>query len=235
MKESKSSGFNTPFANLKSLLRNKSIQLNTFPIEKVLFNKKLKHENDDALFEAAMADVSPINKENIFQCEVPNYSDSCSDHIDTIEETVAALEDLILYGKGFDVENTSEYIEGTGPDICREVIKRLHQGKFSIQGFIDLHGLNVTEAREAFEKFLKDSVNTGKRGVLVVHGRGLSSPNEPVLKTQVYHWLTRGPWRKWIMAFSSARSCDGGAGATYVLLRNQPVTRRRRKKKFFRT
>ena len=235
MRESKSSGFNTPFANLKSLLKTKSVHVNTVPVEKVLLNKKLEYENDDALFEAAMADVSPINKENLFQFEVTSYSDNCPDPTDTVEETVAALENLILYGKGFDVENTSEYIEGTGPDICREVVKKLHQGKFSIQGFIDLHGLNLVQAKEVFESFLKDSVATGKRGVLVVHGRGLSSPNEPVLKTQLYHWLTRGPWRKWIMAFSSARSCDGGAGATYVLLRKQPVTRRGRKKKFFRS
>ncbi|MCU0615339.1 MAG: Smr/MutS family protein [Desulfobacterales bacterium] len=234
MKESKSSGFNTPFANLKSFLKAKSIPLNAFPVEKVLLNKKFKYENDDALFEAAMADVLPINKENIFEFENKNCAGHCSDQIETVEETLTALENLVSYGKGFDVESTSEYIEGTGPDICREVVKRLHHGKFSIQGFIDLHGLTVAEAREVFEDFLKESVTTGKRGVLVVHGRGLSSPNEPVLKTQVYHWLTRGPWRKWIMAFSSARSCDGGAGATYVLLRKQPVTKRRRKKRFFR-
>jgi DNA-nicking Smr family endonuclease len=233
MKESKSSGFNTPFANLKSLLKTKSIPLHSFPMEKVLVNKKFKHENDEALFEAAMADVLPINKENVFEFEVKNSLDS--DQPDTTDEALLALENLVSHGKGFDVESTSEYIEGTGPDICREVVKRLHQGIFSIQGFIDLHGMTVTEAREVFENFLKESITSGKRGILVVHGRGLSSPNEPVLKTQVYHWLTRGPLRKWVMAFSSARSCDGGAGATYVLLRKQPVTKRQRKKEFFRT
>jgi DNA-nicking Smr family endonuclease len=233
MKESKSSGINTPFANLKSILKNKSIHLHSFPVEKVLLNKKLKHTNDDALFEAAMADVLPINKENIFEFEVKKTSEQGSQQIDLTEDALIALENLVAHGTGFDVESTSEYIGGTGPDICPEVVKRLHEGNFSIQGFIDLHGLNVAEAQEVFENFLKESIATGKRGVLVVHGRGLSSPNEPVLKTRVFHWLTRGPWRKWVIAFSSARSCDGGAGATYVLLRKQPVTKRRRKKKFF--
>jgi DNA-nicking Smr family endonuclease len=235
MKESKSSGINTPFESLKSLLKTKSIPLNSFPVEKVLLNKKFNHQNDDALFEAAMADVLPINKENIFEFEVKRCSDQCSPQTDMTEEALIALENLVAYGTGFDVESTSEYIEGTGPDISPEVVKKLHQGNFSIQGYIDLHGLTVAEAQEVFEKFLKESVAAGKRGVLVVHGRGLSSPNEPVLKTRVFHWLTRGPWRKWVMAFSSARSCDGGAGATYVLLRKQPVTKRNRKKKFFRT
>jgi FMN phosphatase YigB (HAD superfamily) len=38
---------------------------------------------------------------------------------------------------------------------------------------------------EVFEKFLKWAVTTGKTGVLIVHGRGLSSPSEPVLKKKV--------------------------------------------------
>jgi DNA-nicking Smr family endonuclease len=76
---------------------------------------------------------------------------------------------------------------------------------------------------------LKWAVTTGKNGVLVIHGRGLSSPEEPKLKGKVVEWLTRGPWRKWVVAYASARSCDGGAGATYVLLRRYPATRRLRK------
>jgi DNA-nicking Smr family endonuclease len=87
-----------------------------------------------------------------------------SDQPDMTDEALVALENLVAYGKGFDVESTSEYIEGTGPDICREVVKRLHQGIFSIQGFIDLHGLTVAEAREVFENFLKESIASGKRG-----------------------------------------------------------------------
>jgi DNA-nicking Smr family endonuclease len=234
MKKSKSSGFNTPFEDLESLLKTKPVPLSTFPVEKVLLNKKIRYENDEALFEAAMVDVLPIDKKNMIEPEIRDRTVRCPDQRDTADDTILALKNLVFHGKGFDVESTAEYIEGTGPDICREVVKRLHQGKFSIQGFIDLHGLTVAEAQEVFENFLKESVATGKRGVLVVHGRGLSSPNEPVLKTRVYHWLTRGPWRKWIIAFSSARSCDGGAGATYILLRKSPVTKRRRKKKCFR-
>jgi DNA-nicking Smr family endonuclease len=109
------------------------------------------------------------------------------------------------------------------------VAKRLHKGEFSIQGHIDLHGLTVVSAREAFENFLEESTATGKRMVLIIHGRGLSSPAKPILKTKVIKWLTTGRWRKWVMAFTSARLCDGGAGATYVLLRKRPATKRFKK------
>jgi DNA-nicking Smr family endonuclease len=142
-----------------------------------------------------------------------------------------ALEDLIKHGTGFVVAHTPEYIEGTAYNVNPEITKRLHRGDFAIQGHIDLHGLNVEDARHAFEKFLEQSIAAGKRVVLIIHGRGLSSPQEPILKTNVHKWLTSGPWRKWIMSFSSARWCDGGAGATYILLRQRPQTKRFRKKR----
>lgn len=72
-------------------------------------------------------------------------------------------------------------------------------------------------------------MTNGKRGVLVIHGRGRSSPSEPVLKKKVIDWLTHGTWRKWVVAYSSARPCDGGAGATYILLRERPVSKRFKK------
>ena len=129
------------------------------------------------------------------------------------------------------VSDTPEYIEGSGYCVNPAIIKRLHRGDFSIQDYIDLHGLNVEDAKGVFEKFLKEAIKTDKRAVLIVHGRGLSSPSEPVLKSKVMAWLTCSRWRKWIIAFSSARLCDGGAGATYVLLRQRPLTKSQRKRK----
>ena len=66
--------------------------------------------------------------------------------------------------------------------------------------------------------------------IFVVHGRGLKSPDKPVLKAKVFEWLTRGPLRAHVIALASARSCDGGAGATYVLLRRRPIGKRQRKR-----
>jgi DNA-nicking Smr family endonuclease len=139
------------------------------------------------------------------------------------------LHELIKCGTGFIVSLTPEYIEGTAHKVNPEVARRLHRGYFSIQAHIDLHGFGVNDAHQAFDGFLNKSIEAGKRAVLIIHGRGLSSPYEPVLKTKVYQWLTAAPWHKWVIAFASARLCDGGAGATYVLLRQQPLTKRFRK------
>ena len=59
--------------------------------------------------------------------------------------------------------------------------------------------------------------------------QGRSPITHNVLKTKVKEWLTSGPWRKWVIAFTSARACDGGTGATYVLLRQRPATKRYRR------
>jgi DNA-nicking Smr family endonuclease len=145
------------------------------------------------------------------------------------EEALEGMKALIASGRGFVVADTPEYIEGTGYQVDPKMAERLHRGEFSIQAHIDLHGLGAEEAGIAFEDFLRESVIRNRRSLLVIHGRGLSSQGEPVLKAKVTEWLTRGPWRKWVIAYSSARLCDGGAGATCILLRTRPVTKRHKK------
>jgi DNA-nicking Smr family endonuclease len=145
------------------------------------------------------------------------------------EDAREGMKALIASGQGFVVADTPEYIEGTGYRVSPRMAERLHRGEFSIQAHIDLHGLGVEEARLAFEDFLRESVIRNRRSLLVIHGRGLSSPGEPILKAKMTEWLTRGPWRKWVIAYSSARLCDGGAGATCILLRTRPVTKRHKK------
>ena len=141
------------------------------------------------------------------------------------------LKSIVEQGQHFTIENIPEYMEGTGYDVFPDIAKRLHRGDFAIQAHIDLHGLDREQAKAIFDNFLQESINFDKRMLLVIHGRGLSSPGKPVLKNHVGRWLTRGPWRKWILAFSSARAVDGGSGATYVLLRRKPVTKIQRKGK----
>jgi DNA-nicking Smr family endonuclease len=45
----------------------------------------------------------------------------------------------------------------------------------------------------------------------------------PVLKEGVVKWLTTGTLSHLVLAFCSARPCDGGTGAMYVLLKKRPV------------
>lgn len=230
MKSSENKGGFRPFEGLKALLEDNSIELKkdrtTSPRKSI--PDRPDPAKDQSIFEEAMADVIRLSRNNCDVQPTPKWPASVADS-NTESEILRQLEELVRTGKGFVVADTPEYIEGTGYRVNRAVAEKLHRGEFSIQGHIDLHGLSVENAREAFEFFLKKSIADGKRMVLVIHGRGLSSPAKPILKTNVFKWLTTGPWRKWVMAFTSARLCDGGAGATYVLLRKRPATKRFKK------
>ncbi len=189
-------------------------------------------KSDGQLFMEAMADVQPMSGEPVIASSMKGKpSMPQTQPVAEERETLQALEALIRRGQGFSVADTPEYIEGTGYNVNPEIARRLHGGEFSIQAHVDLHGMSVVQAQEALNYFLKDAMATGKRAVLIVHGRGFGSRRHPVLKGKVIEWLTSGCWRKWVMAFSSARLCDGGAGGTYVLLRERPFTRRYRRTK----
>lgn len=224
MKSPKSSFTFSPFEKLKDRLKNRPSPVpGNAPTRRE--GKPARPECDEQVFLEAMQDVLPLRNDNravrsagVRPADAPENAEE--------DETLKALRNLVRNGTGFVVSDTPEYIEGTGYQGSLGLARRLHRGDFSIQAYIDLHGMNVEEAREALERFLKETVVSGRRAVSVIHGRGLSSPAEPVLKNKVIEWLTSGPWRKWVIAYASARACDGGAGATYVLLRRRPYSRR---------
>jgi len=230
MKDSDSPLTHNPFGDLGNLLRSKPLSLPAPSVRARLDREPAADpESDEKVFLEAMKDVQAISKDKHARENGGTRPPEADKNVPE-KGVMVQLENLVKYGEGFAISNTPEYMEGTGHDIHPEFARRLHQGDFSIQAHIDLHGFGVTEAREVFENFLKGAVTSGKRAVLIIHGRGLSSPGEPILKNKVTEWLTRGHWRKWVIAYASAQSYDGGTGATYVLLRQRPVTKRARKR-----
>lgn len=96
------------------------------------------------------------------------------------------------------------------------VLRKLRRGDYRVQGEIDLHGLNVSEAKQALREFLAQALMRQWRCVRIIHGKGLRSGHRgPVLKGMVGAVLRKvGP----VLAYVSARQVDGGTGAVYVLL-----------------
>ncbi len=212
---------NRPFASLSGLLERKKIRLPEVCLPEVP-DRPLTPAEERSLFKKAMADVVPLAGRPLTPPIVRRRSRIPSVPEDPDADAYRQLKKLVETGYGFAVRHTAEYVQG-GPEwMPPELFRRLHKGHFSIQAHLDLHGLNLVAAKENFDAFMQDAIASGKRAVLVVHGRGRCSPGRPVLKTNLFEWLTRGPWKRWVIAFTSARSCDGGTGATYVLLRRTP-------------
>lgn len=167
-----------------------------------------------------MAGVVPLPRGRRVRIDGPAPADGHPRPVSEEAEALAALSDLVAGAADFDVTDTREYIEGVVVGLDPRVVRRLRRGDFAWQAHLDLHGLTASEAHVAVDRFILESFRAGRRCVLIVHGRGLNSKDHtPVLKERLKIWLAHGRIAKVVLAFATARACDGGAGALYVLLR----------------
>ena len=135
------------------------------------------------------------------------------------EHALRALEDFLKRGD-VAVEHTPEYIEAAVHPHGRLYLDDLRSGRFSVQAWLDLHGMNQQEARFALDEFMMASVRASLSCVRVIHGRGRHShKKQPILKDAIQRWLCSRRLGRHVMAYTSARLCDGGGGAVYILLR----------------
>ncbi len=173
------------------------------------------HLPDGELFDFAMRDVKalgwsagPLHHRPPLEIQPQNDE----------AEALRVLEEFLRNGN-IDVEDSAEYIEGSVHPHGRLYLNDLRSGRFSIQAHLDLHGLNQQEARFVLDEFLLESVRAGFSCVRVIHGRGRHSHKNPILKENVQRWLCTRRLSRHVIAYTSARRCDGGGGAVYVLLR----------------
>ncbi|HWP64487.1 MAG TPA: Smr/MutS family protein, partial [Candidatus Limnocylindria bacterium] len=183
-------------------------------------------EDDRALLARAMDGVVPLPPSRRQRVERAAPSSEPRPPLGEDAEGLAVLAELIAGDVPFDVTDTREYVEGVVKGLDPRVVRQLRRGEYAWQAHVDLHGLTAAEARAAVERFLVESLRAGHRCVLVVHGRGHNSKDRtPVLKEKLVSWLARSALSRMVLAFTTARPHDGGAGAMYVLLRRD---RRRR-------
>jgi len=128
--------------------------------------------------------------------------------------------DALARAEGFDVTFEDRYVRARAAGVSRETLSRLEKGEFRICAHLDLHGLPLEDARRTVDDFLAAQQKRGHRCVLLVTGKGKNSlGGRGVLREQVPQWLARGPSARRVLAFASARPCDGGLGALVVLMR----------------
>ena len=182
-----------------------------------------QQEDPDVLFRDAMAGVKPFGGDD--EQRVPPRSPTKMPPRFVAQEEAEVHRHLIELVSGeapFELWYSDEYVDGAVVGLSPALIKNLKKGLFSYQDYVDLHGCKRDEAREKVNQFVSRSFAKKLRCVLIVSGRGLNSrEREPVLKQELVRWLTHAPLRRMVLAFASARSYDGGAGAFYVLLRRK--------------
>jgi DNA-nicking Smr family endonuclease len=215
---------NKPFAVLEEWVKQGRLQLSAEPAAEPVREEPREFPvevlppglSDDELFAYAMKNVkslgwSAVPLHNRAPVEIQGQDEE--------QDALRALEEFVRKGN-VEIEHTAEYIEGSVQPHGRLYLSDLRSGRFSVQAHLDLHGLNLQEARFILEEFLLESVRVGYTCVRVIHGRGRHShKHHPVLKENVQRWLCTRRMGRHVIAYTSARRCDGGGGAVYVLLR----------------
>lgn len=217
MKKKKKDIFNPAFKNLKKIVKESGKKQGTRVVEKEVQRDEVY---DQDIFNEAMAGVTPIFAAKGEKILPEGKNKKPAHSLSDDDEVITHLQNLVAGSIDMDITFSDEYIEGSISGVSRNIMRKLKRGKLPIQDHVDLHGLTKKEAESEVRNFLINSQKRGLRCVLIVHGRGLNSPDSiPVLKERLPVWLNRGPARKIVMAFSSAQPYDGGTGAIYVLLR----------------
>jgi DNA-nicking Smr family endonuclease len=220
MKKNKKGLFNPAFENLDEMLEKNRPPVEV--IETVEPDVPAPFREKDCFLEA-MSGVTPLPKDG--KRTAPRQGapkKPAHPAPDAEKKALAHLHGLVKGTIDMDIAFSDEYIEGSVKGLGRKLMRRLKRGEFPVQDYIDLHGLTKQAAEEAVKGFLLSSHKHGLRCVLIVHGRGLNSPDSfPVLKEGLPVWLGRGSIRKIVLAFATARPYDGGTGAIYVLLRRR--------------
>ena len=201
-----------PFLNLDKLYRQAAA--GPKPIETRTDTPPQKNEDD--IFLEAMRGVREIRAFREIALQKRRLSVSLK-RGKTRAEGLDELEGIISGERSIRLSDTQEYVEWVNPVYGRELIRELHRGRFAVQDCIDLHGFTLTEAVNALQDFLAEARQRGFRCVKIIHGRGLRSPQGPVLKNAVISFLS-SRYRKHVIGFVTARKNDSGLGALYVLL-----------------
>jgi DNA-nicking Smr family endonuclease len=189
-------------------------------------SKPPSRDSDLDLFFEEVADVERLAQDRhmpelVIRKPVPLSEREC--------EVLQELDRLVAGEVPFDLRDSDEYVEGKVPGLDPRALKSLRRGEFTVQADLDLHGMDAATSRQQVEHYIERCHALGLRCVRIVHGRGRNSPDGvPVLKPSLPRWLSRGPARHIVLAYSSAAQKDGGAGALYVLLRKRDGRRPRR-------
>jgi DNA-nicking Smr family endonuclease len=178
--------------------------------------------SDDArLFRAAVRDVKPLEQTTPTATTASTAAASARGSGKLRKaRRAAASDDMPLLPDSLPAEDSvtgAEVLSFRRPGVRTQTLRRLRRGLFPVEDQLDLHGLNQSTARDSLAEFIEQSRGAGYRCVRIVHGKGYrSGARGPILKIAVNSWLKR---HGDVMAFTSARTIDGGTGALYVLLR----------------
>jgi hypothetical protein len=100
------------------------------------------------------------------------------------------------------VDGEGENLSAAAFGVAHDLVRSLARGEIEPEAESDLHHLTADVAAHQAERFIEQSVEKGRRCVLLIHGRGLhSGPSGPALRSALVEYLCRQPLAKHVLAF----------------------------------
>jgi len=178
-------------------------------------------EEDDELFRRAVSGARKIADEEAPFSEKPAMKQA--------EPMAAAVlpEDSNLFLQAMKTIGTNIKVPAPAPDeedrehrSSSSRMKQLKRGTIRISSELDLHGYLKDEALTRLAHFIASAFSSGQQAVLVITGKGINSPEGPVLQGAVAEWL-HSKGRAMAAEFSPAPRNLGGSGAFVVFLKKR--------------
>jgi DNA-nicking Smr family endonuclease len=219
----KTSPFNNPFAdNIRELRKGLRDQK---PDRKVQSRNTDASDgttafSDEDAFREAMSGTSPVTARG----REVTHSRNAQEFIKVRAEDFDVNE--LMSDENFDLRFSDRYIRASNRSVSKETLDKLADGVFTVRSHVDLHGMALDDAKQTVDEFLTDCQRRGERCVLVITGKGRNSPGQlGVLRQSIPEWLARGPSARRVLAFVTARQCDGGEGGfgPSLFTNNEPV------------
>ncbi|HHF7368467.1 TPA: Smr/MutS family protein [Legionella bozemanae] len=173
-------------------------------------------DEDKALFRESMRSVKPLNEKTKrvkVEAPKPSIQSKKNKSLEIQEKKEYYLSDMIV-----DTVFSETILSYAHPSLSNQQFKALKQGKIPWEARLDLHGLKSEKARDILCQFIQTQVESSKKCLLIIHGKGGYLGAPPVIKNLLNRWL---PQLDEILAFHSALPKDGGSGAVYVLLKRK--------------
>jgi DNA-nicking Smr family endonuclease len=211
---------NNPFKSLKGFSpKTAPAEIKSTPAP--LRDSKTGLQEDDAsLFLSAVDGARRIN-------HAPEPADIATGEQAAEKAGAHAPEDQQLFLQAMRKIGTSFREEATEPetgDSARRSqtsrMRQLKRGTIHISGELDLHGFLKDEALLRLGQFISSAFSRGQTAVLVITGKGINSPEGPVLQGAVAEWL-RKQGKGMVAEFSPAPRESGGSGAFVVFLKRK--------------
>ncbi len=212
---------NKPFGMLKQFKPTTGAPEKTKAVHKKSTGKSGEHgANDEALFLRAMEGARPMHESHKTVTASPRQKTSSTPAAAAEEDGKLFLQAMQKMGTTFRDSFQKTDNEDTEFRSSSNRMRQLKRGTIRISQELDLHGYLKEEAIVRLGHFIGDAFSRGQKAVLVITGKGINSPEGPVLQGAVAAWL-RGQGKALVSEFFPAPQNRGGSGAFVIFLKSK--------------